>query len=298
MADISDKLKDLTKEFLTEESLNEIETAFDAAVEEKSTLRVEKALTEQDEDHAEKVQTLLEAIDADHTTKLERLVEAIDSTHSEKLKNIIAKYEHTLTEEANELRGDLIGNISGYLDVYLEKAVPVESIKEAVDNKRADELISELRKVLAVDMAVAKDSIKGAIVDGKKRIDEATSQAETVVSENTQLKEELDKTKAQLILEQKTVGMEDAKKRHLMKILNNKSSDFITENFDYTSNLFDKTEDEKLDELKAQATSHIEPVADRPEEVIQESVQEEQPDVAGEWNVPFRTSYMDELQKW
>ena len=102
MSDIKDTLKEATKDLLTEETLNGIQTAFDQAVEDKVSLHVEKALIEQDEDHAVKLEKLLEAVDTDHTGKLKSIVSAIDKNHSQKLKAVVDKYTNTLNEEANQ----------------------------------------------------------------------------------------------------------------------------------------------------------------------------------------------------
>ena len=48
---ISQVLKEATKDILTEEVLSEIEAAFEASVNEKVTLNVTKALNEQDEEY-------------------------------------------------------------------------------------------------------------------------------------------------------------------------------------------------------------------------------------------------------
>ena len=73
-----DKLKEATKDILSEESLEEIETAFntavDNAVNDKLALHVEKALLDQDDSHSKKLEALLETIDTDHTQKLNVLV--------------------------------------------------------------------------------------------------------------------------------------------------------------------------------------------------------------------------------
>ena len=49
---ITDVLKEQTKDILSEESLQEIETVFNEAIEAKAQLQVESALAQQDEDHA------------------------------------------------------------------------------------------------------------------------------------------------------------------------------------------------------------------------------------------------------
>ena len=143
---ITDKLKEATKDLLTEDTLKAIEESFDTAVNEKVQVHVDKALAEQDEDHAGKIKQLLEAIDSDHTVKLSKLVEVIDSNHLDKLKNIIAKYETVLNVEAKAFKNDMVDNVSNYLDLYLESLVPADEIHEAAHNKKSDAVLENLRK--------------------------------------------------------------------------------------------------------------------------------------------------------
>jgi hypothetical protein len=300
-AKITEALKELTKDVLTEESLEQIEAAFHVAVEQKATLQIEAALAKQDTDHADKVKQLLEAIDRDHTVKLEKLVEAIDSNHLDKLKNVITKYETVVSEEAGTFKTEMISNISDYLDLYIEKSVPVEAIKEASENKQAQILLDKLRQRLGIDLAVAQDSIKTAIVDGKQRIDEATTEAATLTEKNENLQNELSMTRSRLVLEQRTSNMNEQKKKYMYKVLGDKTAEFITENFEYTLQLFDRNEVKALDKMKAEAHAQAQPV-DRPvvseEELLEESSPVQQgPD--DDWtDAPFRGAYMDELRKF
>ena len=170
MANITDTLKEQFKDLISEDSLNQIETVFNEAVEAKAQLATEAALVKQDEDHATKVQQLLEAIDDDHTKKLNKIVGAITENHTQKLVTVVEKYENALANEATTYKESLIGNISNYLDLYLEKTYPQDMLEEAVKNKKFESLVLEMRKVLGVDMALATDSIKEAIMDGKTQI--------------------------------------------------------------------------------------------------------------------------------
>jgi len=171
--------------------LGEIEAAFNEAVDQRAGLQVEAALVQQDEDHAGKVQQLLEAVDNDHTKKLQRIVQAVTENHTHKLKRVVEKFGGEINEGAGQFKTNLVENVSNYLDLYLEKTFPAATLNEAVNNKRADNVLKELQKLLAVDMALAKDSIKEAVKDGKVQIDEAHKELETVVSENVDLKGEL-----------------------------------------------------------------------------------------------------------
>lgn len=290
--DITQILKEATKDILTEDVLKEIETAFNQAVETKSMLHVEKALNEQDEDYAKKLETLVEAIDTDHTKKLQAVVEAIDQDRAAKLKVIVEKYEKALVEEANNFKSTLVDQISNYLDLYLEEKLPLAEIQEAVENKRANAVLSDIRSMLSVDMALAKDTIKDAVVDGKNRLDEAAQQLEAATKQITELKEKLNSTESELVLEKKVSKLDEAEKAYMKKLLSGKSTKFITENFDYTLGLFNKSEEERLNSLKEEAvTETVATQVDRP--VIEESVNEE-----AAQSDPSFSLYLKELKKY
>jgi len=285
--DIKQILSEATNGALNEEVLSEIENVFESKVSEKAQLHVESALVEQDELYTEKLKELVEKIDLDHTKKLERVVEAIDSDRAKKLQMVIEKYESALNGEANEFQSQLIESISDYLDVYLEEKIPTESIQEAVKNTKAKKVLEGLRNHLAVDSALEKESIKEAVIDGHNQINEASSKLESVAKENAVLKEELDQIKANLVLEQKTAGLDKRAQKYARKVLDGKSAEFINENFDYTMKLFKKKESNRLDMLKEEALS----TRDNVDRVIYEHTTEE---VIEESSNP----YMDELSKY
>jgi len=167
-------LTDDAKQVLSEESLNIIETAF----QKKLKLSVESALTAQDDLYAEKLEKLMKAIDKDHTSKLTRVVEAIDKSNAGKLINVVKRYDRALTVEAKQLKNTLVETISTYLEEFLDEAIPAEAISEATKNKTAIEVLGNLRKVLAIDSALMSESVKPALVDGKKQIDELSAKVE------------------------------------------------------------------------------------------------------------------------
>jgi len=290
---ISQVLKEATQDILTEDVLKEIEAAFEAQVNEKVTLHVEKALNEQDEDYAKKLENLLEAIDADHTAKLNKVVTALDADRASKLQTVVEKYEAALTAEAENFKSTLVEQVSNYLDLYLEEKLPVSEIQEAVNNKRANSVLNEIRNMLSVDMALAQESIRDAVVDGKTKIDEAASQLEVANKRVVSLTEELSKVKASLVLEQKVSALDEDKQKYMKKMLTNKSAKFIAENFDYTLGLYEKTEEERLNNLKNEAIFEtVATTVDRP--VIEESAEQ----ASSTEDAPMFNVYMSELGKY
>jgi hypothetical protein len=294
MSTISEQLKEATKDLLTEDTLQSIEESFNQAVDEKVSLHVEKALVEQDEEHAVKLEKLLEAIDADHTKKLKHMVSAIDHNHGQKLQAVARKFNNTLNEEAGDFKDGIIDNISNYLELYLEEATPAAEIKEAMKNTHAANMLSEMRNRLAVDKAMTTSSIRDAVVDGKKQIEKTSMQSKMLEEKNADLERQLNRTKSKLILEEKTQDLPENKKRYMYKVLGNKSPSFITENFEYTLNLLEKTEEERLEKFKQEAQESQTGV-DRPPaaQVIRESAQaEDMPAIVSESTL--NESYVEE----
>jgi len=260
-------LPDQVKDLLTEDSLNTIETA----LQEKTSLLIETALINQDELYSQKLQQLMKAIDKDHTSKLKRVVEAVDISNARKLSTVVKRYEKEINKNAKSFKNTLVESISDYLEEYIDEAIPKDAIVEATKNKTALSVLTNLRKVLAVDAALMKESVKEAVQDGKTQLDTLSEQVTKLERENKILKESYLKTKADLILEEKTSDLPDKKKEYIKKVLGDKTPKFIEENFDYTLRLFDKKEKEKISQLKDEAFSRRVVKTDAPRVNLQES---------------------------
>ena len=263
---VNDLLPENAKEILTEESLTAIEQAFSS----KLKLTVESALAQQDELYAEKLNQLITAIDKDHTSKLETVIEAIDRDNTKKLYNVVRRYEKSLTNEASKFKNTLVESISDYLEEFINEAIPFESIQEATKNRTAREVLTNLRKVLAVDSALMSESVQGAVIDGKNQIDTLSQQVERLTNENNVLKESYLKTKANLLIESKTSTLPEKKKEYIKRVLGDKTPKFIEENFDYTLKLFEKKEQERIEVIKEEAFKNRKVKSDAP--ILKEQV--------------------------
>lgn len=292
--EITKLLKEATQGILTDETLGQIQEAFDSAVNERVKIHVEKALTEQDAEYTEKAQQLLEAIDADHSKKLQKVVEALDANNYQKLQAVVNKYQSIVTEQAKQFKEDLVGKVSDYIDVFIESKIPKKAIAEAVQNKKARIILNNLRESLAIDSALMNESLKEALLDGKTQITETRKAAEQAKLEAANLRETLDKAKAALILEQKTSKLNQKKKEYAQRVFEGKSPKFIMENIDYTLSLFDKKEEERLQTLKEEAFTHRQIKQDRV--VLEEDTTEETHQT--EENFSSVSNYLNELSKY
>jgi hypothetical protein len=263
---VNDLLPENAKEILTEESLTAIEQAFSN----KLKLTVESALAQQDDLYAKKLNQLIAAIDKDHTSKLETVIEAIDRDNTKKLYNVVRRYEKSLTNEASKFKNTLVESISDYLEEFINEAIPFESIQEATKNRTAREVLTNLRKVLAVDSALMSESVQGAVIDGKNQIDTLSQQVERLTNENNVLKESYLKTKANLLIESKTSTLPEKKKEYIKRVLGDKTPKFIEENFDYTLKLFEKKEQERIEVIKEEAFKNRKVKSDAP--ILKEQV--------------------------
>lgn len=292
--EITKLLKEATQGILTDETLTQIQEAFDSAVNEKVKIHVEKALTEQDAEYTEKAQQLLEAIDKDHSEKLTKVVEAQDLNNAAKLQSVISRYQKVIGEQATQFKSELVGKISDYIDVFIESKIPTKAIKEAVQNQKARQILNNLRESLAIDSALMSKSLRDALLDGKTQIVESKKAASQAITEASQLRETLGKAKAALILEQKTSKLSPKKKEYAQRVFEGKSPKFILENIDYTLSLFDKKEEERLETLKEEAFTHRQIKQDRvvieeDTEVINENNEE---------NFGHVSNYLNELSKY
>jgi hypothetical protein len=292
--EITKLLKEATQGILTDETLGQIQEAFDSAVNERVKIHVEKALTEQDAEYTEKAQQLLEAIDTDHSKKLQKVVEALDANNTAKLQTVVHKYQSIISEQATQFKSQLIGKISDYIDVFIESKIPKKAIAEAVQNKKARIILNNLRESLAIDSALMNESLKEALLDGKTQIVETRKIAEAAKIEASNLRDTLDKAKAALILEQKTSKLSQKKKEYAQRVFEGKSPKFIMENIDYTLSLFDKKEEERLQTLKEEAFTHRQIKQDRV--VLEEDTTEEVQTI--EENFSTVSNYLNELSKY
>lgn len=275
-------LTDDVKQILSEESINAIQTAFQS----KTDLLIEAALVEQDTLYAEKLEQLMTAIDVDHTKKLRKVVEAVDRSNAKKLLKVVNRYEAEINSKAKEFKTAIIESVSSYLEEYIDEAIPTEAILEATKNRTATTVLHNLRKVLAVDSALMSESVKGAVVDGKNQITELSDKVAKLTAENNIIKENYNKVKANLILENKTSHLSAKKKDYLKRVLGDKTPKFIEENFDYTLRLFERKDQERLNMIKEEAFDNRKVKADAPQEIQQEST------------TRFNNPYVDELQRF
>jgi hypothetical protein len=295
-----DILSTIDDEVLNEGSKKAIVEAFEHAVNERVDTRVklevEEAAQQLDESHADKLQTLLEAIDEDHTNKLKKVLGKVDADYAEKLEQVIEKYESMVKDEAIEFRDELTTEMSNYMDMYLKTMLPEEQIQEAVENTQAKKIVDAVKELVSIDEDYISDTIRGALEDGKGKIDSLSEELSEAVRTNILINQDLKKTKTSLMLEQKTAEFDQNKKRYVMRVLSEKSPDEVEENFDYVVEMFERDESEETKVLTESAAKVVKSkVVDTPEAEKEETPIIESAPVPQEEAVV--TGYLDMLKE-
>jgi RecA/RadA recombinase len=101
-----------------------------------------------------------------------------------------------------------------------------------------------------------KESVSGAIVEGKTEIDKLRKRNEELEKSMRVLTESKNKSEVKLFLEARTSKYPETKKNFVKKALGDKSLQFIQENFDYTVRLFEKQEKKQLETIKEEAVQN------------------------------------------
>jgi len=274
-----DMLKELGEDIFTEELRTKITEMYDAAVSESVKqqvgLVVDSELEKIDEEHAKQLEGLLESIDQKHLEQMESLVESIDQNYTNKLVTLAEAYENELKDGANTLRESLARNISNYLDVYLDKAFPADTVKEAVENTKAARMVAKIMDVVGIDPEYMSESVKDAIAESKTSVDVLSKQLEDATKKNSLLVEEITKLKTSLVLEQKIQGFNQTKRDYIKRRLQNKSLEEIEENYKFVLEMYERDELDKRDAVRARTeTQTISKKIDVPCKTITEKVED------------------------
>jgi hypothetical protein len=148
----------------------------------------------------------------------------------------------------------LVEQLSNYIDLYIDKAIPAQQIQEATENARSRKIVNEVKRLVGLSDEFVNESIKEALLDGKKQIDEANSRVEEVQKQLKLVTEKAANAEKNLFLEKKLENFPVAKKEYMQRVLSEKSLSAIKENFEYVSEMYDKKESDEIETLKESTT--------------------------------------------
>ncbi len=252
---------------LPEESLKQIEEAFNEQVEQKLSERLElekkDALAKQDEEHKGILNQVFEAAE----TKRKGDIAALEQKTTAGLKKLIEKHQKDLNQNAVLFRNQLEEQISDFIDEQLTTLVPNNVLEEAAQNNNARRILQRIREIASLDDTLVKENVRKAILEGKSIIDKQAKQLEAV--ERRALVAE-----SALLIEQKTNSFPEEKKDYFVNMFKNKTPKFITENFAHAERMYERTERQDIDHLARRTKSQDSLTKDIDHPVITENTDE------------------------
>lgn len=235
---------------LDEASLDKVLTLFENTVNSKVKIATDIALNEQDAAYAKELKNLITKLDEKHSAKLDEVINVINENHAMKLQKIQKLYENHYQKEFKKFKNSLVKTNESFIEMYINKVMPDNVISEAVTVRKQAKLISEMKKMLALDSASTNDVIKEGVLEAGKIINESKQQIEQLISEKAELENKIKANERDILLNNKLNSVEASKRDALKKIFKDADINTINENFDYSSKLIDKQRKELKEELK------------------------------------------------
>jgi len=187
------------------------------------------------------------------------------------LQQVVEKYETELQESAFSFQDSLTEEISNYLDLYIDKALPKDQISEAVQNIKAANQLAEIRQIVGISEEFIDSEVKEALVDGKNTIDSLRGELNEALKQNAELHQRANKAESSIILEKSTADMPSAKRQFVTKLLKNKAPQYIEENLPYVVAMFERESQEEVDEIKESVKQQFTKTPQVDRQIIEES---------------------------
>ena len=260
---------------LDEASLDKVLTLFENTVNSKVKIATDIALNEQDAAYPKELKNLITKLDEKHSAKLDEVINVINENHAMKLQKIQKLYENHYQKEFKKFKNNLVKTNESFIEMYINKVMPDNVISEAVTVRKQAKLISEMKKMLALDSASTNDVIKEGVLEAGKIINESKQQIEQLISEKAELENKIKANERDILLNNKLNSVEASKRDALKRIFKDADINTINENFDYSSKLIDKQRKELKEELKNKNISQKKfiPFNNKPS-IIAENVQQ------------------------
>lgn len=281
MTDVFDQIGGdvLTKE--SKEILSEaFEDAVNSKVEERLELEIQHRIQKIDEDHSTKLEKLLAAIDNDHSSKLVAILERVDEDHTEKLKFLIDRHDKQMKRDASLFKENLVKEISNYIELYLEEALPVNELKEAVENRKASKVLDQMKQIMSLDESYISNTIADAVKEGRDMIDNLKDELNEAVKQNIKLTQELKEKSASLMLEKYTTNLSRDKRNYVLRMLSGKDPEYIKENFSYIVKMFEKDQEKEKDFLFERASKESRTVREKLDTIKKKDLMNEKQDLS------------------
>lgn len=267
----TEKLKTVL-DMLNEEHAAKLQEVYDLLT---SSMVPKSEVEAMDEDYANKLQTAVTAIDNDHAQKFQTAINAVkendqlkfesrEKFHNKKLKayKLIAEEkletaQKALKKEKAKKLDILSEQVEKYLNYALQKAIPTKQIISEQKYHAAQKAIEKITSILKINNII-QESKDGIFTDYENKIKSEKETSNKLIAENAELKMQLKKQEAKLLLEsklQKCVPAEASFLRNYFK--NATSAKVIEEQIEDAKAVFKRLHDEKRRELVSKQSKQV-----------------------------------------
>lgn len=246
---IPESLSKILSEHFTPEELDAVTTAMKNAVE----LQVESRIHQYEEEACKRIDDLVALINESHSAKFKQVTDKVKEKFTALKEQAEARYNKGVISEAASFKAQLARDIESFINSKIDSVVNFNIIKESAKNRAASNLLSALRKTLAIDTALMNESLARPIADAKQRLKGASEYIKQLKEKNQQLNESLEATKGDLLLEQKINTLPAKAAEHMRLMFKNKPVQYINENYDYVLGLYNDNQAAKRNVLAKEA---------------------------------------------
>lgn len=225
-ADHTEKLKQVVD--MKDKQMEDLAGDYEVKLAEESAKckELEKKLVDMDNDHAEKLKIALE--------------------HKETIANEKLRKVKALLNEEKQHKVELLGeSIEKFLNYALQDAIPAKKLVSEAKYNAAIKSLDKIGSILKIN-SVIQESKDGVFQDYENKISEAKKQTNSLMMENAELKLQLKKKEARILLESKTARCTPAEAAFLKSYFSNATSpSTIEEQIDEARSAYKRLHDEK-----------------------------------------------------
>lgn len=263
-------------------------------IDERDTAKLQELYDAVCEDHAKKLNIVKESIDKKYKKLLTESINSIDAENTSKLQHVAdvmkknkqlavesvkkefqSKLDNTqaeLTKERERKTKVLAESVEKYINYALEQYLPKKQLISEAKYTSALKTLDKVTDLLKVHKII-QESKDGIFADYESKLSEAKEQQNKLITEKIELRAQLNKKEAQLLLEQKTQTCTPSEARFLRTYFKDATSPkVIEESIEAAHTAWKKLQSERRQVLQESIDKKVNKV---PSKIVTETVKKE-----------------------
>lgn len=259
-------------------------------IDERDTAKLQELYDAVCDDHAQKLNMVTEAIDKkykklltesinsidkDNTAKLQEVADTLKKNKELAVESVKKEYQTKLDTAKAELNSErerktkvLAESVEKYINYALEQYLPKKQLISEAKYTSALKTLDKVTDLLKVNKII-QESKDGIFADYEAKLNQAKEQQNKLITEKIELRAQLNKKEAQLLLEQKTQSCTPSEARFLRTYFKDASSpQIIEESIEAAHTAWKKLQSERRQVLQESIDKKVNKV---PSKIVTES---------------------------